>query len=97
MKITLVGGGAHRLLGILRGTLAVPGALAGGEICLYDLAPARAEAMGRMLLKTPEQRLAGCRVSWGLSLEESLTGADAVGVVMPADGLRGFARSEDAC
>lgn len=97
MKITLIGGGAHRLLGTLRGTLAVPGALNDGEICLYDLAPARAEAMGRMLLKTPELRRAGCRVSWGLSLEESLTGADAVGVMMSADGLRGFARSEDAC
>lgn len=94
MKITIIGGGAHRLLAILRGTLAVPDALDSGEICLYDIDATRVEAMGRMLLKTPELRQTGCKVTWGVSLEESLAGADAVGVIMPAGSARALIRSE---
>jgi len=97
MKITLIGGGAHRLLPILRGTLASPGDLAGGEICLHDLNTPRAEAMGRMLLKSPEQRAAACKVTWGLSLDESLEGSDAVGVIMPAMPPGIFAQSHGPC
>lgn len=93
MKISIVGGGAHRLLAILRGTLAVPGSLDSGEICLYDLNAGRAEAMGRMLLKTPELKGTSCRVTWGNTLEESLAGADAVGVIMPAGSVRSLEMS----
>ncbi len=55
MKITVIGGGAHRVLGIMRAIMAVPKVMSDGEISLYDLNPVRAEAMGRMLLRTPEQ------------------------------------------
>jgi len=96
MKITIVGGGAHRVLGILRGALALPGVLDHGQIELYDLSPDRAEAMGRMLMKTPEFARAGCQVSWGKTLEESLEGADVVGLILPANSARTFALSEEA-
>jgi 6-phospho-beta-glucosidase len=41
--------------------------------------------MGRLILKTPELKRAGCRVTWGTSLEEALAGADAVGVILAAN------------
>jgi alpha-galactosidase/6-phospho-beta-glucosidase family protein len=97
MKATFVGGGSLRLLGILRGAMAEPGVLDGGEVCLYDLDPARAEAMGRMLLKTPERARAGCRVRWGTSLPRALDGADMVGVILMAGSAESFARGADAC
>ncbi len=46
MKAAFIGGGALRLMGILRGAMAVPGIFDRGEISLYDLNRARAEAMG---------------------------------------------------
>lgn len=90
MKITIIGGGAFRVLGIVRGALAIPAVLDGGEIYLYDLNVARAEAMGRMLLKTPEQQRAGCRIRWGDQLEEALSGADVVGMILPASRPKSF-------
>jgi alpha-galactosidase/6-phospho-beta-glucosidase family protein len=90
MKITIIGGGAHRVLGILRGALAVPHVLDAGKIYLYDLNGIRAEAMGRMLLKTPEQRRANCQIEWGDSLPAALEGADVVGMILPASSLRSF-------
>ena len=90
MKITMVGGGALRVLGIVRGALAIPEVLDGGEVYLYDLNVARAEAMGRMLLKTPEQQRAGCLIRWGDQLEEALAGADIVGMILPASRPKSF-------
>jgi len=86
----MIGGGALRVLGIMRGALAIPEVLDGGEIYLYDLNVARAEAMGQMLLKSPEQKRAGCRVRWGDQLEEALTGADIVGMILPASRPKSF-------
>jgi len=37
MKTTIVGGGAHRLLGIFRAAFSESPALASGEVNLYDL------------------------------------------------------------
>lgn len=90
MKVVFVGGGALRLLGVLRSAMAVPGVLDDGEICLYDLDVTRAETMGRMLLKTPESARAGCRVRWDMTLPEALDGADAVGVVLMAGSRRSY-------
>ena len=90
MKITMIGGGALRVLGIMRGALAIPAVLDGGEIYLYDLNVARAEAMGRMLLKTPEQNRAACHIRWGDHLEEALSGADIVGMILPASRPKSF-------
>src|SRR5258708_2029103 len=84
MKITIIGGGSYRVLGIMRSTLAIPGVLDGGEINLYDLNTTRSGAMGQLILKSPECQRAGCRVTWGTSLEEALEGADAVGVILVA-------------
>ncbi|MDR1144669.1 MAG: hypothetical protein LBK71_00840 [Verrucomicrobiales bacterium] len=84
MKITIIGGGSYRVLGIIRSALAVPGMLAKGEVYLYDLNVGRAEALGRLLLKSPEHRETGCAVKWGDNLAEALTGADVVGTILPA-------------
>lgn len=86
----MIGGGALRVLGILRGALAIPEVLDGGEIYLYDLNVTRAEAMGRMLLKTPEQKRAGCHIKWGNQLEEALAGANVVGMILPASRPKSF-------
>jgi alpha-galactosidase/6-phospho-beta-glucosidase family protein len=90
MKAVFVGGGSHRLLGILRGAMAVPGAFDGGEINLYDLNTHRSGAMGKMLLKTPEQQRCGCTITWGTSLDEALEGADVVGVILMSGSMRTY-------
>jgi alpha-galactosidase/6-phospho-beta-glucosidase family protein len=91
MKVVFVGGGAHRHLGIIRGALARKPVFDGGEIVLYDIAQPRAEAMGRMVMKSPEFADISCRVTWDASLEGALDGADAVSVVLMAGSARSFA------
>ena len=97
MKAAFVGGGAHRLLGILRAALSVPGLFDGGEIFLCDLNVARAESVGRMLMKSPEFKRINCKVAWGSKLEDGLEGADLVGVVLFAGTPESFALGEIAC
>lgn len=84
MKATFIGGGAHRLLPILRGALAQGNLFDGGEINLYDLDQTRAEALGRIVMKTPEFRRIRCKITWGTTLDQALDGADAVGVILMA-------------
>ncbi len=91
MKVVFVGGGAHRHLGIIRSAMAAGSLFEGGEIHLYDIDVPRAEAMGRMLMKTPEYAGISCKVAWGASLDEALDGADAVSVVLMAGSRRSFA------
>lgn len=93
MKLVFVGGGAHRVLAISRSTLALPGVLESGEICLCDLNFVRAEAMGRMLKQSPEFRASGCRITWTTSLDEALPGADVVAIIMPAAPKEFFLRA----
>jgi 6-phospho-beta-glucosidase len=88
MKIVIVGAGSFRVLGIMRSALAVPGVLDGGEINLYDLNHTRSGAVGKLLQKSPELKRAGCKITWGTSLEEALTGADAVGVILVANSSK---------
>lgn len=107
MKAVFVGGGSLRLLGILRGALAEPKVFQNGAIHLHDLNLPRAEALGRMLMKTPEFRAIGCKVTWGSDLEPALPGADMVGVILRAGSMlnyelgaeasfeRGFASSDN--
>lgn len=97
MKAVFIGGGSLRLLGILRGALAERGLFEGGEINLYDLNTARAEAMGRMICKSPEYSRAGCKVTWGTPLEKALDGADMVGVILMAGSDQSFQSGADAC
>ncbi len=96
MKIVIVGAGSYRVLGIMRSTLAIPGVLDGGEINLFDLNTARSEVMGRMILKSPELKRAGCRVTWGTSQAEALDGADAVGVILQANSAKRYSLGEEA-
>jgi 6-phospho-beta-glucosidase len=97
MKAVFVGGGSLRLLGIIRGALAERGIFEGGEINLYDLHSARAEAMGRMILKSPEYQKVKCKITWGTSLAEALDGANMVGVILMAGSDRSFQLGGDAC
>lgn len=91
MKTVFVGGGAHRVIGICRGALGVPGLFAGGEICLHDLDVSRAELVGRAIMQTPEYAAADCRITWGNQLEPALEGADAVNVILMAGSRLSYA------
>jgi alpha-galactosidase/6-phospho-beta-glucosidase family protein len=63
-----------------------------GEINLYDLNPSRAEALGRMVMKTPEYSATqNCKITWGTTLEDALEGADVVGVILMAGSRENFA------
>ncbi|MBM3500372.1 MAG: hypothetical protein FJX74_17075 [Armatimonadetes bacterium] len=84
MKAVFVGGGAHRVVGILRGALAGSDVLRGGEVHLHDLDASRAELVARTVMQTPEYAGADCRITWGDSLPEALEGADAVSVILMA-------------
>lgn len=96
MKAVFIGGGAHRLLGIIRSALARPGLFENGEIVLVDIDSHRAEAMGRMVMKCPEARGVNCRVRWDLKLEEALDGADAVSVVLRAGSPQNYLLGQHA-
>ena len=97
MKAVFIGGGAHRLIPILRGALAQGSLFEKGEINLYDLDSTRAETLGRILMKTPEFRKLDCRVTWGHQLDQALDGADAVGVILMAGTALSNALSSRAC
>jgi alpha-galactosidase/6-phospho-beta-glucosidase family protein len=88
MKIVFVGGGSHRYLSVARSVLAMRPLLERGEINVYDPAAERAEAVGRMIMKSPECAVAECRISWGTTLDEALDGADVVMVVLMAGGRK---------
>ena len=91
MILTLVGGGAHRLLGTVRSALKENVFAGGGEIRLYDLAKRRAQAMAAMIKKSPEYARTPVTVKWDLTLEEALDGADLVSVTLLAGGARPLA------
>lgn len=97
MKIVFVGGGAHRYLSVARSVMAEPAVMVNGEINIYDLNSERSEAMAQMIMKTPECRDSGCKVSWGTTLDEALTGADVVCVVLMAGNLKNFNMSQLVC
>ncbi|HEY3330813.1 MAG TPA: hypothetical protein VGK19_12370 [Capsulimonadaceae bacterium] len=97
MKVTYIGGGAYRVLPILRGAMSDPRLFDGGEICLYDLAPERTATMAAMLERTPEFAKNNVKITHGLSLEASLTGADAVGVIFPAGSWKSAALGTEIC
>jgi 6-phospho-beta-glucosidase len=97
MKVVFIGGGAHRLVAILRGLLAQENLFHDGEICLYDLDASRAEAVGRIVMKSPEFRATHCRITWGKSLDRALEGADAVGVILMAGSALSYALGDQVC
>jgi alpha-galactosidase len=97
MKIVLFGGGSIRYLSIVRSIMAVPGLMNDGEIHLYDLAVDRAEAVGRLAMKSPEYQDLNCTISWGSELDAALERADLVFVVLMAGSQGNFAELSDAC
>jgi hypothetical protein len=66
-KAVFVGGGAHRLIPILRAALFESNIFEGDEIYLHDLNVIRVEAVGRILQKTPEYQHRNVRIRWGSS------------------------------
>lgn len=97
MKAVFIGGGAHRVVGILRGALAGSDVLAGGEVHLHDLDASRAELVARTVMQTPECAGRDCRITWGGSLPKALEGADAVSVILMAGSRLSFELSTLAC
>ena len=95
MKAVFVGGGSLRLLGILRGAMKEKKVFTDGAIHLHDLNVVRAEAMGRMLMKTPEYMGLNCKITWGSNLEKYLPGADMVGVILMAGSPMSFELGND--
>lgn len=83
MKVCFLGAGSFRTLPIIRGALAHPEIFTDGEIALFDLNQARAEAVGRLVLQTPEYQQVRCRVTWDAPVEAALAGADAVSIGFP--------------
>ena len=75
LKIVCVGGGSYRLLPILRGVFAVRPVLDGGEVRLVDRVLPRAEAVGRLLMRTPEYHNLNCKVTWSDDLDRALADA----------------------
>lgn len=92
MKTVFVGGGAQRLLGILRAALA-KGIFDLGEIALVDRDLPRAEILGKLLKLTPEFQAHPCRVTWTSDLEAALEGADAVAVILMGGSLLSHQRA----
>ncbi|HCE45773.1 MAG TPA: hypothetical protein DET40_19695 [Lentisphaeria bacterium] len=95
MKAVFVGGGSLRLLGILRGAMKEKKVFTDGAIHLHDLNVSRAEAMGRMLMKTPECKGLNCKITWGSNLEKNLGGADMVGVILMAGSPMSYELGND--
>jgi len=83
----MIGGGAHRLLGTARGALKEGVFRNGGEIRLYDLNEHRAEVMAKMIMKSPEYKACPIKVTYKLTLDEALEGADLVSVTLLAGGV----------
>ncbi len=90
MKVAFVGGGAFRLVGVLREALAYPELFTDGEIRLFDLNMPRAQAVARMVAKTPEYAAVNCRITCPTSLEDAVDGIDMVGVVLMGGSQRTF-------
>jgi len=84
MIFTMIGGGAHRLLSTSRCALRDGVFANGGEIRYYDLNEQRAADMAAMLMKSPEYQKCPVKVSWQLTLDEALDGADVVSVTLLA-------------
>jgi 6-phospho-beta-glucosidase len=97
MKAVFFGGGAHRLVSILRGALSQPGLFADGEIWLHDRDVDRAEAMARVVMSMPEFPDLNCKIRWQGSLDAALDGADAVSVILMAGTPLTFKLGEVAC
>lgn len=82
MKVVFVGGGSLRILPIARAALAHKKIFDKGEIRLVDLVVDRAEAVGRMIMRTPEFAQVDAKLTWSRDLDRALDGADLLYVTM---------------
>jgi len=96
MKAVFLGGGAHRLLPIMRSALGC-NVFDGGEIFLYDLNVPRAEAMARMIERTPEFKKDPCKITYDKPIEKGLDGADFVSAVLLAGSPYTFIAGGERC
>jgi alpha-galactosidase/6-phospho-beta-glucosidase family protein len=96
MKVVFVGGGSFRTLPIVRAAMNDRRVLRGGEIVLVDLDLARAETVGRLILKTPEFSRGNCRLEWTDRLDEALPSAHVVSVSFPVGSPAVTMRSDRA-
>jgi len=96
VKVAFIGGGSFRTLPIVRGAMARPGLLEGGEVRLLDLDVSRAEAVGRMIARTPEHAGSGCAITWTDDPDRALDGADVVSVSFAVGSTEVCWRSERA-
>jgi 6-phospho-beta-glucosidase len=97
MNVVFVGGGSFRTLPIVRSAMKGGKILRNGTIWLVDFNLERAEAVGRLLQRTPEMAGSGCRVFWTDKIDKALPGTDVVSVSFPV-GSPGVNRlSEQAC
>ncbi|MHB9022602.1 MAG: family 4 glycosyl hydrolase [Armatimonadota bacterium] len=78
MKVTFIGGGGLKTLGLIRELLRVEGLLCGGEIALYDIAPERAKTIAALARQSPEYLANPATISVYEELDDSLAGADYV-------------------
>ena len=96
LTVTFVGGGSYRLLPILRAAFTVRPVFQGGQVRLVDRDLARAEAVGRMVQRTPEFAGLDCQVTWSSDLDRALEGSDALYVTMAVGDPLASARSDEA-
>lgn len=97
MKVVFIGGGAHRYLSVARSIMADPAVMAGGEINVHDLNLERSRVMARMIEKSPEYWGSSCTIRHGTNLEEALSGADVVIVVLFAADRKKYEMSRMIC
>lgn len=97
MKMTFVGGGAHRFASTARTILGRAEGIPVHEIALHDTDAARAETMATLIEKCPEFRANPCRVTRNQSLDEALDGADLVYVVICVGNRLLYELSTHAC
>ena len=88
LKVVFLGGGSWRILPIVRAAMAHRKVFDGGEIRLVDIVKPRAEAVGRMMMRTPEYQRVACRIRWGMQLDRALEGADVLYLTMPVGSPR---------
>ena len=97
MKLTFIGGGAHRFATAARTILGKSQTLTVREIALFDIDKARTATMAKIIAKSPEFRANPCTITSDPTLEEALEGADLVYVVIGVGTRLLYELSTHAC
>lgn len=96
MNITFIGGGSYRTVPIVRAAMQEKQIFDNGEIRLVDFNLDRAEAVAKMIKKTPEYKQVHCKITFTDKLEEALPGADIVSVSFPVGSYKTCELSNEA-